>query len=293
MNLTQPEGPAPLNLSRRSFGLATVFAGYAAAVSPVNAAAITTDSEGLVTGMVKYPSQGFDLPAYVARPKSPGRKPVIIVASEIFGLHAYIQDVCRRLAKQGYVAIAPAFFVRVADPAPLTDFTEIRKIVSQATNKQVMGDIDATISWLDKQAFASRSKIGITGYCWGGAVTWMAVAHSKRIKAGVAWYGRLVSSPPQPGAPPPEDRKWPADVAIDLNGPVLGLYAENDQGIPLSSVDTMRAALKAAGKDNSEIRVYPGAQHGFHADYRPQYKADAAHDGWTRLLSWFARAGVV
>lgn len=288
MNLTRPDGP-DLNLtpSRRNLGAIAMFAGYAAAVTPVHGQAITTPADGLITGMVSYPSNGFDLPAFVARPSGRGRKPVVIVVSEIFGLHEYVRDMCRRLARLGYVAIAPAFFVRVADPAPLTDFNAIMPIVGAASNAQVMGDITATIAWLDKQRFVAKRRIAITGFCWGGTVVWMASALTDRIKAGVAWYGRLVA---RPGAT--EVRKYPTEIAGDLKSPVLGLYAENDSGIPLPTVEAMRAALVAAGNTASLIKVYPGTAHGFHADYRPAYNDAAAKDGWAAMLAWFAANGV-
>jgi carboxymethylenebutenolidase len=288
MNLTRPDGPQLVtNPSRRLVGAIAMFSGYAAAVTPVHGAAITTPSEGLITGMVSYPSQGFDLPAFVARPSGRGRKPVVIVVSEIFGLHEYVRDMCRRLARLGYVAIAPAFFVRVADPAPLTDFGAIMPIVAAANNAQVMGDISATIAWLDQQRFVAKNRIAITGFCWGGTVVWMASALTDRIKAGVAWYGRLVG---RPGAT--EDRLYPTQVAGSLKSPVLGLYAENDSGIPLPTVEAMRTALKDAGNTTSTIVVYPGVEHGFHADYRPAYNEAAAKDGWAKMLAWFKANGV-
>ena len=291
MNLTRPEGPelqdGVASPSRRSLGALAMFAGYAAAVTPVHADAITTSSDGLITGMVSYPSRGFDLPAFVARPSGRGRKPVVIVVSEVFGLHEYIRDICRRLAQLGYVAIAPAFFVRVADPAPLTDFAAIMPIVAAASNAQVMDDVTATIAWLDKQRFVAKKRIAITGFCWGGTVVWMASALTGRIKAGVAWYGRFVA---RPGAT--EDRKYPTQVAGDLKSPVLGLYAENDSGIPLPTVEAMRTALSAAGNTSSTIIIYPGTEHGFHADYRPAFNETAAHDGWARMLAWFRANGV-
>ena len=288
MNLTRPDGPdATVALSRRGLTGALGFAGFAAAIHPVHAAAITTPSDGLITEMVSFPSQGFDLPAFVARPQAKGRKPVVIVVSEIFGLHEYIRDVCRRLARLGYVAIAPSFFARVGDPAPLTDFSKIMPIVNAANNAQVMGDITATIAWIDQQKFVKKDAIGITGFCWGGAVVWMASALTPRIKAGVAWYGRLT---PREGSI--DQRKWPLDVAGELKSPVLGLYAENDGGIPLSSVEAMKAALEKAGNRESRFIIFPGTQHGFHADYRPQYQEVAAKQGWDELLAWFAAHGV-
>jgi carboxymethylenebutenolidase len=285
LNLATPEGPPTAGLpTRRSLAAAAgLFAGFAPGGGPLNAAAITTSSDGLVTASVTIPSGSFELPGYLARPAGRGRRPAIIVVSEVFGLHAYIQDVCRRLARAGYVALAPAFFARAGDPAPLTDWNAIRAIVNTATDAQVMSDVDAANAWLDRQPYAARSR-GITGFCWGGAVTWMAAARSGRFAAGVAWYGRLRARPDQGG----EVRDWPLDVAPRLKAPVLGLYADNDTGIPLADVEAMRAVLPPS----SQIMVYPNTQHGFHADYRPMFAPAAAHDGEVRMLSWFGRHGL-
>lgn len=291
MLLTSPDGPDPARrLSRRALAapLAGAFTGYALGAGPVQAAAITTPTDGLETALVRLPSGDFDLPAFLALPNratlARRRLPVVLVVSEVFGLHAYIRDVCVRLARQGYAAIAPAFFARAGDPAALDDWAAIRAIVATASNAQVMGDIRATLAWLDRQPFAARRARAITGFCWGGAVTWMAAADVEGLACGVAWYGRLRTRPDQAG----ERRLWPVDVAPRLQAPVLGLYADTDDGIPLDDVAAMRAVLPAG----SEIRVYPGTRHGFHADYRPMYDPGAAHDGWTRMLSWFARHGV-
>jgi carboxymethylenebutenolidase len=211
----------------------------------------------------------------------------VLVASEIFGVHDYIKDVCRRLAKLGYVAIAPAFFVRVGDPAPLSDMAEVMKIVRQASDPQVMGDVHATLDWLRRRPFVDTSKIAITGFCYGGGVTWLACEAFPQIKAGVAWYGKMVR--PAGTADDPA-RLWPAEHAADLTAPVLGLYGAKDQ---LSAgAEAMRAALAAAGKTGSEIIVYPDAGHGFHADYRPSYNGADAADGWKRMLAFFAAHGV-
>jgi carboxymethylenebutenolidase len=291
-HLLRPEGPEPadFNLSRR--GLASVFfGGFAVAALSAEAAAIATDTAGLVAGEVMVPTRNSSMPAYYARPDRRGRNPVVLVVSEVFGVHEYIRDVCRRLAKSGYFAIAPDFFHRAGDPAPLTDFAEIRKLVATATNEQVMGDIAATLSWVGAQPNADRRAMGITGFCWGGAVTWMAAARFRDFRAGVAWYGRL-TKPAAAEFLGAEQRPWPIDVAAQLNAPVLGLYAGKDQGIPLESVERMRAALRAAGKRGSDIVVYPGAQHGFHADYRGVHDAVAAEDGWRRLLDHFRRNGL-
>ncbi len=218
----------------------------------------------------------------------------MIVVSEIFGVHAYIQDICRRWAKLGYVAIAPAFFFRApgGDTLPqLTDFPAILKIVATAKNAQVMGDVGATLAWLDAAAFVDPAKLAIEGHCWGGGVVWMACATFPQLKAGAAWYGPL--SRPGPDRPTTDpDRKYPLEIAADLKCPVLGLYGGKDQNIPVSDVEAMRSALKAAGKLQSNLIVYPEAGHGFHADYRASYDPAAAEDGWRRMLAFFHANGV-
>jgi carboxymethylenebutenolidase len=289
--LTRPEGSEPqdFHLSRR--GVASLFfAGFAVSAFSAQAAPIVTDDLGLITSDEMIPQVDSPLPAYVARPNAKGRFPVVIVVSEVFGIHEYIRDTCRRLAKLGYVAIAPAFFHRAGDPAPLKDFKAIQKIVETASNVQVQGDIAATLAWLKDQSFADR-RVGITGFCWGGAAVWMALAQFKELRAGVAWYGRL-TRPPVGQFLGNEDRPWPLEVAATLKAPVLGLYAGKDKGIPQSDIDAMKAALKANRKRGSDIIVYPEAQHGFHADYRETYDAAAAADGWQRMLAHLASNGV-
>ncbi len=286
-HLPTPEGPKDLKLTRRTLG-GLMFTGYAAAALGAQAQPIVTDETGILTDQVSFVGWSTadyppSLPAYVARPEGDGPFPVVIVVNEIFGLHAYIQDVCRRLAKQGYAAMAPGYFARAGDPSRLTDFAAIREIVATATNDQVMGDTGAALQWLDSQPWADVSRAGITGFCWGGTVVWMASA-AHDFKAGAAFYGRLVAS-----AQSTEERPWPVDVAGELRCPVIGLYGETDQGIPLDTVEQMRAALAATGNNDSEIIVYPGADHGFHADYRPMYNAAAATDAWSRLSALFAR----
>ncbi|MEO8813081.1 MAG: dienelactone hydrolase family protein [Caulobacteraceae bacterium] len=285
--LTGPEGgrPSDFRLDRRALA-AVVFSGYAAAALSADAEPIHTGEAGLVTATVHYPSQGFDLPAYIARPEARGPFPTVLVVSEVFGIHDYIRDVCRRFARLGYVAIAPAFFVRVGDPAPLTDLGAVIKIVSQASDQQVMGDIAATIGFLERQAFVDPSRMAVTGFCWGGGVTWLACEEFTQFRAGVAWYGRMI--PPKTGGDPA--RLWPITLVDRLHAPVLGLYGGKDllsEGVP-----AMRAALAAAHKTASEIVVYPDAMHGFHADYRATYNAADAKDGWVRLLAFFRRNGV-
>lgn len=293
-SLIRPEGPLAedLVLNRRTLaGVAAgglFFAGYAPAALAAQASPVTTDGAGLTQEDVTYPApDGFVLPAFVARPQGDGPFPVVIVVSEIFGVHEYIRDVCRRLAKAGYAAIAPAFFNRVEDPAPIADMQRVQQIVAAAGYEQVMGDVSATLDWVSQQLWANSDKVGITGWCWGGKVVWQACARFAVLDAGVAWYGRLA---PRAGATPEQterERPWPVDLADDLKCPVLGLYGEADQGIPLPSVEAMRSALARAGQTASEIVVYPGAPHGFHADYRDSYRAADAADGWSKLLAFF------
>lgn len=294
--ITQPEGLTPEQIApnrRTALGLGAVgslfFSAYAPAALSQSAQPITTPSEGLTTTNVSYKStDGFELPAYVARPKGEGPFPVVIVVSEIFGVHEYIRDICRRLATSGYVAIAPAFFVRESDPAPLTDMQAIMRIVAKAGYEQVMGDVQATLDWLGTQAYADTSKVGITGYCWGGKVVWQAAARFDGIKAGVAWYGRLAPAATATEAQVEAGQPWPIDLAGDLKSPVLGLYGSEDGGIPNDTVEAMNAALKATGQSDSHITLYDGAPHGFHADYRASYREADAKDGWARLLEHFS-----
>mgnify|MGYP002623008695 FL=1 len=290
MRLDTPSGN--FDPTRRSIAASLFFAGYAPAALSSCASPVTTPSTELIVEDVHINGAGgYALPAYVARPSGRERRASIIVVNEIFGVHEYIKDVCRRFAREGYVAIAPDYFDRAGDPAPLTDFAAIREIVNTATYEQVMLDTQGAVTWLGAQQVVDGDAIGVTGFCWGGAVTWMAAARFDAIKAGVAWYGRLA----RPETPPTNDpdRPWPVDIAGDLQTPVLGLYAAEDRGIPVETVEQMRNALAATGNPSgSEIVVYPGAQHGFHADYRESYDAEAAADGWSRALAWFRAYGV-
>ena len=293
--LIRPEGPAAddLKLDRRAAlvvgGLgALFFAGYAPAGAAQTATPIATPADGLTTETVRYAApDDFELPAYVARPAGAGPFPVVIVVSEIFGVHEYIRDVCRRLARAGYAAVAPAFFVRVEDPAPLTDMGRIQQIVAAAGYEQVMGDVSATLDWVSRQPWANDDKIGITGFCWGGKVVWQACARFAALDAGVAWYGRLAPPAAADAAARANGQPWPVDLADDLKAPVLGLYGGKDQGITLSSVEAMRAALRRADAQGSEIVIYADAPHGFHADYRASYTPADAADGWKRMLTLF------
>ena len=278
--------------NRRDFVRTGVGTGFAAAVLPVMAqTVIKTDIAGLLAGEVTIPVGDFKMPAYRASPVGKPNAPLVLVISEIFGVHEYIADVTRRLARAGYFAIAPELFVRQGDAGTYGEVARlIAEVVSKVPDDQVMKDLDATVAWAGSQG-ADAARIGITGFCWGGRITWLYSAHSPAVKAGVAWYGRLVgeASALQP--------KHPVDVAGTLAGPVLGLYGEKDAGIPLDTVEKMKAALAAAAGSNaaakkSEFVVYPDAPHAFHADYRPSYRQPAADDGWKRCLAWFKANGV-
>ena len=277
------------DFNRRDFVRTGVGTGFAAAVMPVVAQnVIKTDSAGLTVGEVTIAAGGFKLPAYRAMPAGKAHAPVVLVISEIFGVHEYIADVARRFAKQGYMAIAPELFVRQGDAGSYGEIAKlISEVVAKTPDNQVMADLDACVAWAKAQG-ADTGKLGITGFCWGGRITWLYGAHNPGLKAGVAWYGRLV------GAPNALQPSNPLDVAGKLAGPVLGLYGGQDSGIPLDTVDKMKAALAAgsAAAKQSEFVVYPDAPHAFHADYRPSYRKDAADDGWRRCLAWLKAHGV-
>ncbi|MBM4254776.1 MAG: dienelactone hydrolase family protein [Deltaproteobacteria bacterium] len=279
------EGP---HLTRREFVLTSLATGFALAVQPVSAQTmIMTDTGGLDAGEVKIPVSDGQIPGYHAMPAKGGPFPVVLVVQEIFGVHEHIKDICRRFAKLGYCAIAPEMYARQGDVSQISDINEIiGKVVSKVPDSQVMADLDATATWAEKSGKGDVNKLGITGFCWGGRVVWLYAAHSPRLKAGVAWYGRLVG--PMNDLTP----KQPVDLAAQLKAPVLGLYGGADSGIPNETVEQMKKALHAA-KSPSHIELYPETPHGFHADYRPSYRQEPARDGWKRLQEWFKKNGVV
>ena len=259
----------------------TLSAGFSPAAMPRIEQAIHTDSDGLEAGEVKIPVSDGELPGYRARPTEGSRFPIVLVVQEIFGVHEYIRDVCRRLAKQGYLAIAPELYARQADLSTLTDIQEIfTKVVPRVSDAQVMADLDAAVDFASKD-HGDPARTGITGFCWGGRIAWLYAAHNPRLRAAVAWYGRLTS---KTDALHP---RHPVDLAAELHCPVLGLYGGKDEAIPLDTIEQMRAAAAAAGK-TVEISVYPEAGHAFHADYRPSYHQASAEDGWHRLTEFFA-----
>lgn len=277
-------------LSRRSFLVTALGAGFALAVQPVMAqTAIATSSEGLTAGEIKVPAEGGEMPAYRAQPAKGGNFPVILVVQEVFGVHEYIKDICRRLAKLGYLAIAPELYARQGDPRQYDDIQKLlSNLVSKVPDAQVLADLDACAAWAQANG-GDAARLGITGFCWGGRITWLYAAHNRQIKAAVAWYGRLLG--PASEITPQQ----PIDIAGQLAGPVLGLYGGLDQNIPLDSIEKMRQRLGESANPASrasQIHVYAQAPHAFHADYRPSYRPEAALDGWARLQTWFAEHGV-
>ncbi len=271
--------------TRREFVVTSLAAGFALAVQPIAAqTTITTDTTGLVAGEVKIPVADGEIPAYRAMPAAGGPFPVVLVVQEIFGVHEHIKDICRRFGKLGYLAVAPELYARQGDVSKLAAISDISKVVSKVPDAQVMSDLDAAAAWAEKSGKGNTAKLGITGFCWGGRIVWLYAAHNPKLKAGVAWYGRLV------GQTNELQPKNPIDLVSSLKAPVLGLYGADDQGIPVESVEQMRQALKAAGNP-SEIILYPNTPHGFHADYRPSYRAEQAKDGWQRLWAWFKKYG--
>ena len=266
--------------NRRDFVVSSLAAGFALAVQPVCAqTVITTDTQGLTAGEVKIATKDGDLPAYRSMPATGKSFPVILVVQEIFGVHEHIKDVTRRLAKQGYLAIAPELYARQGDPSKYTDTGALMKeIVSKVSDAQVMADLDAASAWAAKNG--GGGKLGITGFCWGGRIALMYAAHNPSLAAAVAWYGPTARSYSA-------GDKTPLDVAAQIKAPVLGLYGGADGGIPNDTVEKFGAALKAAGNTRSEMVIFPDMPHAFHADYRPSYRKAAADDGWTRLTAWF------
>ena len=287
---SQPAGdvsgsPGTIGVTRRSLLVSTLTIGFALAVRPTWSATIVTDSTGLTAGEIKIPTDTGEIPGYRAMPSEGRAFPAVLVVQEIFGVHEHIKDVCRRLAKSGYLAVAPELYGRQGDVSSLSEIDEIRKIVAKVPDAQVMTDLDATVGWIKASGDGNVEKLGVTGFCWGGRIVWLYAAHSAQVKAGVAWYGRLAgkANELQPA--------HPLDMAASLKAPVLGLYGGGDQGIPLETVEQMKQALRAADSP-STIIVYPDTPHAFYADYRSSYRKEAAEDGWRRLLAWLKEHGV-
>jgi carboxymethylenebutenolidase len=284
-------GASGRSLSRRGFFLAAsaaTAAGYTLAAGPVRADAIQTDNAGLTVGEAKVKVSDGEMPVFYARPANAQNPPVILVAMEIFGIHEYIKDVTRRLGKLGAFAIAPDYYFRKGvDLTKVTEMPQLMPIVNSKPDAELLSDLDATVAWAKSQG-GDTSRLGIMGFCRGGRTVWQYSAHNSDVKAGVAFYGSLVDPPGQKSLWP----KSPIELAPEMKAPVLGLYGEADQGIPVSQVDTLKGALQAAGK-TFEIKIYPGAPHGFHADYRPSYRKDAAEDAWKEMIAWFKKYKVL
>jgi carboxymethylenebutenolidase len=273
-------------LTRRGFVTASLAgAGYTLAAGPVAAQTIVqTDTQGLTAGDIKIPVSGGEMSGYRAKPASGSGHPTVIVCQEIFGIHEYIKDTCRRLAKAGYLAVAPDYYFRQGDPAKAADVQGALAVANKKPDAELLSDLDATARWAAADG-GSPQKLGVTGFCRGGRATWMYSAHNPNLKAGVAWYGPVV------GQGNELTPKFPIDLAGEMKCPVLGLYGSADTGIPVDTLKRMEAALKAANKPH-EFVIYPDAPHAFHADYRQTYRADAAKDGWARMLAWFKKHGV-
>ncbi|HEX6956592.1 MAG TPA: dienelactone hydrolase family protein [Ferrovibrio sp.] len=275
-----------VDFTRRGFVATSLVSGFTLAAGPVVAqTAIVTDTNGLTAGEVKIPVADGRMAAYRAMPaQGNGPFPTILVVQEIFGVHEHIKDICRRLAKVGYLAIAPDLYGRQGDMSKVTDLQGAVAVAAQVPDAQVMSDLDATAAWANGNK-GDAGKLGITGFCWGGRIVWLYAAHNPSLKAAVAWYGR-VTGPSNDKTP-----KHPLDMVQQMKAPVLGLYGGADQGISVDSVHQMEAAMKAAGK-TAAFHIYEGAPHAFNADYRPSYRKEAAEDGWTRMLAWFKQYGV-
>ena len=285
-------GLLPEEVSRRGFIVTSLAAGFALAVQPVTAqTVITTDANGLEAGEVKIPVKDGEIPGYRAMPAKGKNFPVVLVVQEIFGVHEHIKDICRRFAKLGYFAVAPSLYARQGDVSQ-AKMEDIMKIVAQVPDEQVMSDLDATAAYAKASGKCDAKKLSITGFCWGGRIVWLYAEHNPSVRAGVAWYGRLVAAPN--AKPNPLTPKQPIELVDELRAPVLGLYGAKDTGIPVETVEQMRTALKnskSKAAHESELVVYPDAGHGFNADYRPSYNKEAATDGWNRLQAWFKKYG--
>lgn len=260
--------------------------GFAPAAGATATTTLITDSADITCGETSVPTQGENMPAFFARPRqAEGTLPVILVVQEIFGVHEHIRDICRRLAQAGYLAVAPELYFRQGDASDYNDIpTLLKELVSKVPDSQVLADLDHVANWAARHGGDMRN-MAVTGFCWGGRISWLYAAHNPQLKAAVAWYGKLV------GEKSLKQPKHPVDIAVDLNAPVLGLYGGQDDGIPQETVDTMRQALRAANA-KAEIVVYPDAGHAFNADYRPSYHAESAEDGWQRMLAFFRQYGV-
>lgn len=275
----------PLELSRRELVVTALASGFALAVQPVNAqTVISTDSAGLTAGEIKIPAKDVELPGYRAMPARGSGFPTVLVVQEVFGVHEHIKDLCRRLAKLGYFAITAELYARQGDVHKLTDIKALMPIVQQVPDAQVLSDLDACVAYARASGKANTSKLAITGFCWGGRIVWLYAAHNPELKAGAAWYGRLVGDATE------LQPRYPIDVVAELKAPVIAFYGGKDRGITPESIEQMRAALENS-KLKNELVVFPDAEHGFNADYRPSYNAEDAKAAWSQMLGWFKQFG--
>lgn len=275
-----------IDFSRRGFVVTSLATGFALAAQPVSAQTITTDSNGLTVGDVNIPVVDGEIPGYRAMPAAGGPFPAVMVIHEVFGVHEHIKDICRRLAKRGYFAVAPLLFAREGDVTAMSDMDQVMALIRSVPDAQIASDLDATAAWAKGTGNADTTRLGVIGFCWGGREAWLYAAHNPSLKAAAAWYG-VLQWPVSAAAP-----KNPIDVVAQLEVPVLGLYGGADAGIPIAQIEELRAALKAAGK-TFDIVVYPDTPHGFNADYRASYRPEAAKDAWARMLVWFKDHGVI
>jgi carboxymethylenebutenolidase len=276
-------GPAH-PLARRAFVMTSLITGFTLATARVEAQAIHTDATGLEAGEIKIPVPDGEIPGYFARPQGAGPFPTILVIEEVYGVHEYIKDVCRRFAKLGYLAVAPELYARQGDLSKMTDMAQIMAVINRTPDAEINSDLDATVAWAGGNR-GDASRLGINGFCRGGRVAWLYAAHSRSLKAAVSWYGLL--STPRTATQP----EAATDLIGRLNCPVLGLYGARDSNAPAKLLQDAEAKARAAGK-TVEIVVYPDAGHAFHADYRPSYNAADAADGWKRAIAWFRKYGV-
>ena len=277
-------------ITRRAFAATGLVTGFTLAAGPLRADAIVTDTKGLDAGEVSVPVADGAIPTYRARPAAGTAPATMLVVQEVFGVHEHIKDICRRYAKLGYYAIAPSLYARQGDPGKY-DMTTLQQlftnIVARVPDAEVMSDLDSTVSFASHEG-ANTGKLGIVGFCWGGRIVWLYAAHNQKVKAGVAFYGALRS--PQPVSP--LRPKYPLDLAADINAPVLAFYGGQDKGIKVEDIEGMRAALHDAGKSNFKLELFPDAQHGFFADYRPSYNEKDAKQAWREWLAWMKKNGV-
>ena len=286
-SMQECDPPLGAGVSRRDCltSVAAAAMGYTLAAGPVRAGVIKTGTEGLSAGAATIPVFGAEMPAYYARPTGAAKPPVILVAMEVFGLHEHIKDVTRRLGALGAFAVAPDIYFRLGDLTQITQPAQLMPLVNSKPDRELFSDLDATVAWAGLQG-GDTNRLGIIGFCRGGRTVWLYATHNASLKAGVAFYGSL-KDPPSAAMP-----KNAFDLATEVKAPVLGLYGAEDASIRPDQVEAMKERLEAAGK-TAKFKIYPGAGHGFFADYRQSYRADVAQDAWMTMQAWFKKYGVL